>query len=76
MADEADRDCLTTVFRGDGDPVAAHRDILVVLTRTGALTKAAQMASSCAEQARAALTGLPDSTRLAELATSAVDRQH
>ncbi|MET9778836.1 polyprenyl synthetase family protein [Streptomyces sp. NPDC006367] len=76
VADTADRDRLTTAFRSDTDPVTAHRDILAVLTRTGALTKAAQMASSCAEQARAALTGLPDSTRLAELATSAADRQH
>ncbi|EFE66203.1 polyprenyl synthetase [Streptomyces viridosporus ATCC 14672] len=75
VADTADRDRLTTAFRSETDPVTAHRDILAVLTRTGALTKAAQMASSCAEQARAALTGLPDSTRLAELATSAADRR-
>ncbi|UXY17767.1 polyprenyl synthetase family protein [Streptomyces cynarae] len=74
-ADEADRNLLTTVFRGGTDPVTAHRDILAVLTRTDALNKAARMASSCAEQARAELTGLPDSTRLAELATSAADRQ-
>jgi geranylgeranyl diphosphate synthase type I len=33
------------------------------------------MSSSCAEQARAELTGLPESTRLAELATTAADRQ-
>ncbi|MFG2030319.1 hypothetical protein [Streptomyces sp. NPDC048825] len=45
------------------------------MTRTGALNKAARMASSCAEQARAELIGLPDSTKLAELATSAADRQ-
>lgn len=74
-ADEADRDRLATVFRGGTDPVAAHRDILAVLTRTGALTKAARMASSHAEQARAELTGLPNSTQLAELATSAADRR-
>jgi geranylgeranyl pyrophosphate synthase len=74
-ADEADRNRLATVFRGGTDPLAAHRDILAVLTRTGALTKAARMASSCAEQARAELTGLPDSTQLAELATAAADRQ-
>ncbi|KMS74058.1 polyprenyl synthetase [Streptomyces viridochromogenes] len=76
VADKADRDRLTTVFHGDTDPVTAHRDILAVLTRTGALTKAAQMASSRAEQAHVALTGLPDALRLAELATSAADRQH
>ncbi|MFC7895512.1 polyprenyl synthetase family protein [Streptomyces sp. NPDC057381] len=75
-ADEADRNRLTTVFHGGTNPVTAHRDTLAVLTRTGALTKAAQMASSRAEQARAALTGLPDSTQLAELAASAADRQH
>ncbi|PWJ04030.1 polyprenyl synthetase family protein [Streptomyces sp. NWU49] len=74
-ADEADRNRLTTVFRGGTDPVTAHRDILAVLTRTNALTKAARMASSCTERARAELTGLPDSTRLAELATSAADRR-
>jgi len=74
-ADEADRNLLTTVFRGDTDPVTAHRDIIAVLTRTGALNKAAQMASSCAEEARAALAGLPDSTQLAELATAAAERQ-
>ncbi|MFH8342608.1 hypothetical protein [Streptomyces sp. AM6-12] len=72
----ADRDRLTAVFRGGTDPVTAHRDILAVLTRTGALTEAARMASSRAEQARAELTGLPDSTKLAELATSAADRRH
>ncbi|WP_217144442.1 polyprenyl synthetase family protein [Streptomyces sp. AC627_RSS907] len=74
-ADEADRNRMTTVFNGGTDPVTAHRDVLAVLTRTGALDKAAHMASSCAEQAHAELTGLPDSTRLAELATSAADRQ-
>ncbi|WP_190816333.1 polyprenyl synthetase family protein [Saccharopolyspora pogona] len=74
-ADDADRDRLTTIFRGGIDPVTAHRDILAVMTRTGAVAKAAQMASSSAEQARAALTGLPDATRLAELATTAADRQ-
>lgn len=74
-AGEADRNRLTTVFRGGTDPVTAHRDLLAVLTRTGALSKATQMASSYAEQARAELTGLPGSTRLAELATSATDRQ-
>ncbi|MFJ7146766.1 polyprenyl synthetase family protein [Streptomyces sp. NPDC100445] len=76
-ADETDRDRLATVFHGgiETDPVTAHRDLLAMLTRTGALTKAAQMASSCAEQAHAALAGLPDSTRLVELATSAADRQ-
>ncbi|UNZ21257.1 polyprenyl synthetase family protein [Streptomyces sp. 891-h] len=74
-ADETDRNRLATVFRGGTDPVIAHRDILAVLTHTGALTKAAEMASSCAEQARAELVGLPGSTHLAELATSAADRQ-
>ncbi|MFF8638874.1 polyprenyl synthetase family protein [Streptomyces pilosus] len=76
VADKTDRDRLTAVFRGDTDPVTAHRDVLAVLTRTGALHEAAQMASSCAEQARAALTGLPDSAQLAELAASAADRRH
>lgn len=76
VADEAGRDRLTTAFRSDTAPVTAHRNILAVLTRTGALTKATQMASSYAARARAALTALPDSTRLAELATSAADRQH
>ncbi|QNP74811.1 polyprenyl synthetase family protein [Streptomyces roseirectus] len=75
-ADETDRDRLTALFHGGTDPVTAHRDILAVLTRTGALAKAARMASTCAEQARAELTGLPRSTRLAELATSAADRQY
>ncbi|GAA2286920.1 short chain isoprenyl diphosphate synthase IdsA [Streptomyces atrovirens] len=74
-ADEADRDRLATVFRGGTDPVTAHRDILAVLTRTGALTEAARMASSHAEQARAELTDLPNSTQLAELVTSAADRR-
>jgi geranylgeranyl diphosphate synthase type I len=74
-ADEADRNRLTTVFRGGTDPVTAHREVLEVLTRTGALGRAARMSSSCAEQARAQLTGLPESTRLAELATTAADRQ-
>ncbi|MBO8191627.1 polyprenyl synthetase family protein [Streptomyces oryzae] len=74
-ADEADRNRLSALFRGGTDPVTAHRDILAVLTRTGALAKAARMASSCAEQARAELTGLPDSPQLAELATAAADRQ-
>jgi geranylgeranyl diphosphate synthase type I len=74
-ADEADRNRLTTVFRGGTDPVAAHRDTFAVLTRTGALTKAARMAASCAERARAELTGLPDSTQLARLVTSAADRR-
>jgi geranylgeranyl diphosphate synthase type I len=74
-ADEADRNRLTTVFRGGTDPVTAHREVLEVLTRTGALGRAARMSSSCAEQARAELTGLPESTRLAELATTAADRQ-
>ena len=65
----------------DGEPWAAgDRETwngwpLYRVTRTGALDKAARMASSCAEQARAELTGLPNSTRLAELATSAADRQ-
>ncbi|WP_234392337.1 polyprenyl synthetase family protein [Streptomyces sp. WM6378] len=40
-ADEADRNRLATAFRGDTDPVTAHRDALAVLTRTGALTKGA-----------------------------------
>ncbi|WP_308408980.1 polyprenyl synthetase family protein [Streptomyces sp. AC558_RSS880] len=75
-ADEADRNRLPTVFRGGTDPVTAHRDILAVLTRTGALTKAARMAFSRAEQARAELAGLPHSTQLAELATASADRQH
>ncbi|MGW5498955.1 polyprenyl synthetase family protein [Streptomyces olivaceoviridis] len=74
-ADEADRNRLTTVFRGGTDPVTAHRDILAVLTRTGALAKAARMASSRAEQARAELAGLPGGDQLAELATSAADRR-
>ncbi|MGW2461980.1 polyprenyl synthetase family protein [Streptomyces sp. NPDC001761] len=74
-ADEADRNRLTTVFRGGTDPVTAHRDILAVLTRTGALTEAARMASSRAERARAELAGLPAAGRLAELATSAADRR-
>jgi geranylgeranyl diphosphate synthase type I len=74
-ADEADRNRLTTVFRGGTDPVTAHREVLEVLTRTGALGRAARMSSCCAEQARAELTGLPESTRLAELATTAADRQ-
>jgi geranylgeranyl diphosphate synthase type I len=74
-ADEADRNRLTTVFSDGTDPVTAHRDVLEVLTRTGALGRAARMASSCAEQARAELTGLPDSARLARLATSAADRR-
>jgi geranylgeranyl diphosphate synthase type I len=74
-ADEADRNRLTTVFRGGTDPVIAHREVLEVLTRTGALGRAARMSSSCAEQARAELTGLPESTRLAQLATSAADRR-
>ncbi|MGK5695095.1 polyprenyl synthetase family protein [Streptomyces sp. URMC 128] len=72
--DEADRNLLTTVFSGGTNPVTAHRAVLAVLTRTGALGRAARMASSCAEQARAELTGLPNSTRLAQLATSAADR--
>ncbi|WP_037684092.1 polyprenyl synthetase family protein [Streptomyces griseus] len=75
-ADEADRNRLTTVFRGGADPVTAHLDVLDVLTRTGALNNAARMASSCAEQACAELTGLPDTIQLAELATSAAARQH
>ncbi|MEU0069266.1 polyprenyl synthetase family protein [Streptomyces sp. NPDC006332] len=75
-ADVADRNRLTTVFRGCTDPVTAHRDILAVLTRTGALTKATRMASSCSEHARSELAGLPHSTQLAELATAAADRQH
>jgi geranylgeranyl diphosphate synthase type I len=74
-ADEADRNRLTTVFRGGTDPVTAHREVFEVLTRTGALGRAARMSSCCAEQARAQLTGLPESTRLAELATTAADRQ-
>jgi geranylgeranyl diphosphate synthase type I len=74
-ADETDRNRLTTVFNDGTDPVTAHRDVLAVLTRTGALGRTARMASSCAEQARAELTGLPDSTRLAQLATSAADRR-
>ncbi|ALO99700.1 Geranylgeranyl diphosphate synthase [Streptomyces hygroscopicus subsp. limoneus] len=74
-ADEADRNRLTTVFRGGTDPVTAHRDILAVLTRTGALAKAARMASSRAEQARAELAGLPGGDQLAALATSAADRR-
>ncbi|WP_055495765.1 polyprenyl synthetase family protein [Streptomyces sp. TP-A0356] len=74
-ADEADRNLLATVFRDGTDPVTAHRDVLAVLTRTGALSQAARMASSSAEQARAELTGLPGSTQLAAMATSAADRQ-
>ncbi|MGV9937800.1 polyprenyl synthetase family protein [Streptomyces olivaceoviridis] len=74
-ADEADRNRLTTVFRGGTDPVTAHRDILAVLRRTGALAKAARMASSRAEQARAELAGLPGGDQLAALATSAADRR-
>jgi geranylgeranyl diphosphate synthase type I len=74
-ADEAGRDRLAAIFRGGIDPVTAHRDIITVLTGTGALTKAARMASSYAEQARTELTGLPDAPRLAELATSAANRQ-
>ncbi|MEW2287450.1 polyprenyl synthetase family protein [Streptomyces sp. NPDC047841] len=74
-ADEAGRHRLTTVFRGGTDPVTAHRDLLAVLTRTGALTEAARMATDRAERARAELTGLPAAGQLAELATSAADRR-
>ncbi|WP_225102286.1 polyprenyl synthetase family protein [Streptomyces sp. CoH27] len=74
-ADEGDRNRLTAVFGGGTDPVTAHRNVLAVLTRTGALREAARMASASAEQARAELTGLPGSTQLAELATSSADRQ-
>ncbi|GAA2939638.1 ATP-binding cassette domain-containing protein [Streptomyces enissocaesilis] len=70
-----DRDRLATVFRGGTDPVTAHRDLLTVLTRTGALTKAARMASTYAEQACAELTSLTTPHQFTELAASAADRQ-
>ncbi|MFI6014112.1 polyprenyl synthetase family protein [Streptomyces sp. NPDC051243] len=73
-ADDHDRRLLTRVFHGDADPATAHRDLLDVLTRTGAIAEATRQAHDCAAQARAALDGLPSAERLAQLADLAVDR--
>lgn len=74
-ADEPDRQRLTAVFRGTVDPLAAHRTVLDVVTRTGALIKAVRQAHSYAERARAQLQGLAQAERLTELAESAAERQ-
>ncbi|MGW7824447.1 polyprenyl synthetase family protein [Streptomyces puniciscabiei] len=73
-ADDQDRRRLTRAFHGDTDPATAHRDLLDVLRRTGAIAEATRQAQDCVTQARAALDGLPSTERLAQLADSAVDR--
>ncbi|MEU9123600.1 polyprenyl synthetase family protein [Streptomyces sp. NPDC048506] len=73
-ASEADRRRLTTVFRGDVDPVTAHRDVLDIVLRTGAAVETARQAHACVDAARAELDALPHPARLAELALSVVDR--
>ncbi|MCG0065076.1 MULTISPECIES: polyprenyl synthetase family protein [Streptomyces] len=73
-AGEPDRRLLTRVFHGDADPATAHRDLLDVLTRTGAIAEATRQAHRCVARAREALDGLPSTERLARLADSAVDR--
>ncbi|AKJ15668.1 polyprenyl synthetase [Streptomyces incarnatus] len=75
-ADDHDRRLLTRVFHGDTDPTRAHRDLLDVLTRTGAIAETTGQAQDCVTQARAALDGLPSTERLAQLADSTVDRHH
>jgi geranylgeranyl pyrophosphate synthase len=65
---------LTAIFHGTADPTAAHRDLLEVLTRTGAIAEAAHQARTCAAKASAALDGLAGTDRLARLAASAAER--
>jgi geranylgeranyl pyrophosphate synthase len=72
-ASDADRERLTEIFRYDTDPVMAHRDVLDIVTRTGAAAKAAQQAQEYLDSARAALAEVPHPDRLAELAVSTVD---
>ena len=74
-AEQPDRQRLTAVFRGTIDPITAHHDVLDVVTRTGALIKAAEQARSYAERARAELHGLAQAERLTELAESAAERR-
>ncbi|PNE37012.1 polyprenyl synthetase family protein [Streptomyces noursei] len=73
-ADAHDRRHLTEIFHGNVDLATAHRDLLDVLARTGAIAEAARQARACAAQARAALGGLSATGRLAWLADSAADR--
>ncbi|MFD8390876.1 polyprenyl synthetase family protein [Streptomyces sp. NPDC059680] len=69
-ADEAGRHRLTGAFRDDVDPATAHREVLDIITRTGAVVLAAQRAHEYLDTARAALTAIPHPGRLAELAAS------
>lgn len=72
-ANDVDRRRLTEIFRYDVDPVAAHRDVLDIMTRTGAVTRTVRRAQEYVDDARAALAAVPHPDRLADLAVSAVD---
>ncbi|PNE41106.1 polyprenyl synthetase family protein [Streptomyces noursei] len=73
-AGEADRQRLVTIFGDDVDPVTAHRDVLDIVTHTGAVTEAARQARTNIDDAHAELDALPAPGRLAELAASVVAR--
>ncbi|WP_235092705.1 polyprenyl synthetase family protein [Streptomyces sp. A1-5] len=73
-AGEADRQRLVTISADDVDPVTAHRDVLDMVTHTGAVTEAARQARTYIDDAHAELDALPAPGRLAEPASSVVAR--
>jgi len=78
-ADDTDRRRLEAIFRGYTDVHTAHHQTREILIRTNAIDDVIARARASAERATAALAGLPPSAnrdRLANLAATAVDRDH
>ncbi|MGW5049953.1 polyprenyl synthetase family protein [Actinokineospora sp. NPDC004072] len=72
-----DRDAITAVLVGGGDPAGRRAALLAILERTGAIGAATALARQYCERAIAALRPLPDSAsrdRLHGFAQAAIDR--
>jgi geranylgeranyl diphosphate synthase type I len=77
LAGDADRQKLREVFTSVTDSLAAHREMSELLNRTGAVEEAIRRARVYATEASDALAELPPSEsrdRLADLATTVIDR--
>ncbi|MGH3663430.1 MAG: polyprenyl synthetase family protein [Micromonosporaceae bacterium] len=74
-----DRQLVKDALRSDSDPAVALEFLQDVLTRTGAIAEAAQMARDCVASAHQSLAQLPASAsrdRLANFADLVVQRNH
>jgi geranylgeranyl diphosphate synthase type I len=77
LAGDADRRHLTELFADPEDPATAHRELCDLLVRTGAVEETTRRARAYATHARELLAELPPSPsrdQLAELVTTAADR--